>query len=276
MDPTKAKIERFIRRAIFNDNQAPLEKLSLSHCPQGGKPVPVWSKPFEDGADAEHIDPVLQELMQVVTDDASGMGGVQRYILVAKVGGETHGRLSFRMQGYDETIDDINSEGPNSTGLIAQQMRHNEALAKSSHMAMGGVLQYMTRLLDKTMKHNEKLMEQRLEDFATVEEAMSRKHERDMEMMEAVSKQELKSGIIEKVGLMLPTVVNRISGQNVLPATTSPKDEMLKSIIHSLRPDQLEKLQQVLDVEQLLPLLELMKTYQAEEAAHDEPATNSH
>lgn len=274
MDPTKQKLERFIRRALFNDNRDPLEKLKLSHCPQGGKPTPVWNKAFDD-AGPDDIDPAVQELLQVVTDDASGMGGVQRYILIATVGGETHSRLSFRMQGYDETFDDVNSEGPNSTGLIAQQMRHNEALAKSSHMAMGGTLQIMHRLLDRTMKHNERLLEQRMEAFEAIEEARSEKHEREMEMMEAISKQEMKTGIMEKVSLMLPTVVNKMSGKALLPETTTPKDEMLKAIVHSLRPEQVSKLQEVLDMEQLLPLLELIKTYQEEEQpAHDEP-TNS-
>lgn len=261
----KPKIERFLRSAVY-DEEEPFTGFHINHCPSGGKPSPVKRRTFAEPQGVEDVETVADEIVQVTTDDATGMGGVQRYQVIPLFGGKAKGRLMIRVEGYsDGEFDEFDSEGPSNRGLVAQQMRHNEALIKSSHAAFGGIMTQMQRLLMSQSQHIEKLLEQRMEDFKAIEEAQSAKHEREMEMLQLAGKEERNAKLFEQGSLLLPAIVNRIGGKKLLPEKATPEMTMLKGFVESVTPEQFNKLLGIFQPGQQIALVELMQSFSTEE-----------
>jgi hypothetical protein len=76
-----------------------------------------------------------------------------------------------------------------------------------------------------------------------------------------------KQAIMDKVGILIPTVVNRIAGRNLLPEKSTPEKEILRSFMESLRPDQFAAMQTVLDGQQMMVILSMYEKFQAEQEA---------
>lgn len=267
MTSQRQRLDRWIRQQAFGDYGS-LTRFTIKHSAQGAKGSPVGELKVEK-VTADDVREIADNLDNMVADDASGMGGMQRYVIESwHDDGETaSARIALRIQGYDPDIDNMDSddaEPPTKGGILGQQMRHNEIIMKTLVAGMGGAIQSLQRSAARNAELVETLMSQRLEDFKVVEEALSHKHEREMELMEKNADIERKDKLVEKGLTLLPAVVNRISGKQLI-AAPSPRDEMLRSLVETLTPDQLQGIAGQLNPEQQIVLLEMLQAYQQDE-----------
>jgi hypothetical protein len=263
----RQRLDRWLRQQAFGD-YGNLTRLTVKHSAQGTKGSVVGEHRVER-ITSDDIRECADTLENMVNDDAGGMGGMQRYVIESwHDDGETaSARFAVRVQGYDPDMDNLDSEDaepPTRSGALSQQMRHNEVIMKTLVAGMGGAIQSLQRSAARNAELVETLMAQRMEDFKVVEEALSHKHERELSMMEQTAEIERKDKLIEKGLTLLPAVVNRISGRELV-AAPSPRDAMLKGLVDTLTPDQLNAIAGQLNPEQQIVLLEMLQAFQRDD-----------
>lgn len=221
--------------------------------------------------DVEPVDAALEatakQFVAFAGDDAHVLAGVQSYLVRMRSGARDLGRFTFRMSGEENHNRLISSEPPTAEGLTAQLMRHNEVYARalaamSTHA--GQMAQREAESLRVQLRERDKT---HLETIRLLEDLTSAKAKRDLDAQKAANEERRANDIYEKVSLILPTVVNRALGAKVLPEKSSPSFETIRALMSSLRPNQLQALQAVLEPEQLIALIELWKVIQAEDEA---------
>lgn len=271
------RLERWLRQQFCGDYEENLDRFVVRHSPSGTKGNIVIEKKIVDRVTVDDIGGIVTELLDVIESDANGMGGLQRYVIEAMREGREapSGRFSCRISGHDESVDDdsdvVDTEAPTKNGLVAQQMRHNEALVKTLAQTLGTTSGIMQRTIAQQAEHIERLQEQRFKSFEILESALSEHHRRDMEMLQMSSTEERKDKAVEKALMLLPAVVNRIGGKKLLPEHSSPRDIMLKDLISSLEGDQFERIAGALKPEQQIAFIELLKAFKSDEEVTDSP-----
>ena len=280
MDNNRKKLERWLRAQCFGEHDEPLSRIVIKHSAQGSKGSQVAEHKI-DKVGSDDLPELMETLLQSVMDDASGMGGQQRYILEAFHGNTFTARHAMRVEGYDDSLDGDSQELEPATnkGLVAQSQRHAEVLMKSFANSLGATFQTTQRIIAKQQDTIESLLDKRMKDFLMVEEAMTRKHEREVEMLQLVSGEERKDKMIEQgmdsLKTLGPAVINRIAGKDVLPAP-NPQMLLLKGFVETISNDQLMKMAHALEPHQQIAFFELLKTFQPTEKAADEKKSNGH
>jgi hypothetical protein len=267
----RQRLERWIRQQAFGDYGS-LTRFTVKHSAQGSKGSVVGEVKVEK-ITGDDVHECADSLDNMVNDDASGMGGMQRYVIESwhDDSDSASARFSLRVQGYDPELDNMDSddaEPPTRAGALSQQMRHNEVLMKSFVAGMGGAVQSLQRTAARNAEMVETLMAQRLEDFRVVEEALSRKHEREMEMVEQTADVERKNKIIEQGLTLLPVVANRMAGRQLV-AAPSPRDAMLKGLVETLTPEQLNSIAGHLSPEQQIVFLEMLQAFHSDQQRNE-------
>lgn len=264
----RQRLDRWIRQQAFGSGYGNLSRFTVKHSSQGSKGSLVGEHKVEQMT-TDDVRDCADALEAMVNDDAAGMGGMQRYVIESwhDDSESASARFALRVQGYDPDVDNMDSddaEPPTKAGALSQQMRHNEMIMRTLVAGMGGAIQSLQRSASRNAELVEKLMEQRLEDFRVVEEAQSRKHERELELLERNAEIDRKDLLMEKGLTLLPAVVNRMAGKQIL-AAPSPRDAMLKGLVETLTPQQLNGVASQLSGEQQIVLLELIQAYQDDE-----------
>lgn len=146
---------------------------------------------------------------------------------------------------------------------MGQLMRHNEAVMRTAMMSTSQNMTMMQRTIGRQNEHIEKLLEDRRENFEMVEGLKSEHHERELASIEHEGREKRYSEMFEKASLLLPAVVNRISGKKLLPEHVSPMQDMLKTFAESFTPEQLSDIVPRLKPEQQIAFLEFMDASQS-------------
>ena len=132
----------------------------------------------------------------------------------------------------------------------------------------------MQRTISRQNEHIEKLLADRRETFEITEDLKSQKHERELMSLETENREKRYADMFEKASLLLPAVVNRVSGKKLLPETVSPMQDMLKGLAESLTPEQLTKIMPTLKPEQQIALLEFIEASQGDTKQLPKNGTN--
>ena len=156
-----------VRHLSANDRQSDVGNLAL---------------PGEANTEASVIE-LAGRLGDLINTDAEGLGGIQRYVLIAMQGGEVVGRLPLRATGaMDETHGDpIDSEPATARGLVAQLMRHNEANSRIVSLSMGQIVSTLLRQNERLRMVAEEAEDKRYAVAGLTEQLLSAQHERDLE-----------------------------------------------------------------------------------------------
>jgi len=269
------KVKRWLEKHLWTTREeGPVVKVLVKHLDANGKAgkVEIWSCMIPHEGDSvtlpeDEIPDMLQDLETTCFDDAEGMAaGLQRYQILAYVKHKAHAhtRFTFRMTGdSDDDEDDTGvSEPATQKGLVAQLMRHNEAIMRSNVLTTNQNLAMLQRTVANQYSHIEKLLDDRRENFEIVETLKSEHHERELATRESNSRQDRFDQMAEKANLLLPAVVNRIAGKKLLPETVSPMQDMMKTFAESLSPEQIATIMPTLKPEQQIALMEFMETSQ--------------
>jgi hypothetical protein len=244
------KISRFLRNAlVIESREGPCFRLTLKHIVPKGPGGDVAN--YNIG-DAQEIDPTFLEELQgrIETDasvDAEGNGGVQKYQLLSyhtKDPDKSQARLVIRAGDASNEEHDFDSEPANERGLLAQQMRHNEALIRSQVTSTNNVMNILTRANEKLQQEKQQLEEDRYRNLGIMEQMMQDRHGRYLAEQQADFDMAMKKETFSKLAMLMPAVVNKLAGQNVLPEATNPKAMAMKGLANSIMntPGKLEKI----------------------------------
>jgi hypothetical protein len=191
---------------------------------------------------AEDFGVMTQEIGVIATNDAEGLGGVQRYLLVAMhknddgfAVGERH---TFRIVGVTEDEDEGMSEAPTKTGLVNQQMRHNEALMKIATMQSTHIISQQALTIQRLTAQLESMQQKHFDTVELMEDLMSKKHERELTAKTQGNKLELQREMANKLMLLAPTIVNAAAKKRLMKENTTPIEQLLHSLFVSFKPEQ--------------------------------------
>jgi len=257
--------ETWIRKQVMIQRvEGRCTRLMLRHVVQGnkvGNEVASFNVPIE--WDDQWIQDCLNEIETSAHTDAGGLGGPQKYMVFAffeRSEAKPLARFPFLEHASDEGSgdegSDLDTESPNAKGLTAQLMRHNEALMRTTMMGITQIIGTLQRQVSKQSDTIEKLVQEKFDNLDTMESMLSKKQERDIELREAETKQKLLSDAAEKAMVLMPVVINKLMGKEVMPAP-SMNDELLKSFLSTITPEQLDGLTKILKPEQAMVVLEL-------------------
>ena len=243
-------ISRFLRNAlVIESREGPCFRLCLKHILTKGPGDDVAN--YNIG-DAQEITPDFLEELQgrIQTDadvDAHGIGGVQKYQLIpyhTKNPDRSQGRLVFRAGDAANEERDFESEPANERGMLAQQMRHNEALVRSQVTSVNNTMNILLRSNEKLQVEKEKLEEDRYRNLSVMEKLMQDGHGRFLAEQESEFQMAMKKETFSKLAMLVPAVVNKLAGQKVLPEATNPKAMAMKGLANSIMstPGKIEKI----------------------------------
>ena len=245
-------------------NRIVLRQLSVEGT--GGREVTSFS--LDHVPSSSELESLIQEICSTAQGDADGLGRhVQKYAIFTyfEQSISSLGSFPFMLSGEGADGDDDGFEGSepaNAKGLLAQLMRHNEGNARTSTLAMGGVVREQARIIEKITERNEKLNEKLIEVSELMEALQSAKHERDLESRRLEHKLKVTDEMFERVRILLPVVANKIMGKTVFPESVDPRVMIVKEWAESLTTKQVDALKNVLGPEQMIGLLEAVEKTQ--------------
>jgi len=274
-DTNRDKMVRWIRKQLGTSGE--LLKLVLRHA-SGAKTAAVCELDVDQKTTAEDY---ASSVMLAATDDANGLGGIHKYSLASYFADRIEApreRFSFRIiaeENDEDGMDALSTEDGNAKGLLAQMMRHNEAIMRTSVMGTNDLIRHYQQMVSSQMNRNSELEERHTHLVGMIEEVSSLKHERDIASLRAASDMKRKDDLVEKGMLLLPSVVNKLTGKKLLPEEITPEKATLVAFGKSLTPDQLEKFQAILKPEQLIAILSLLDSVmKAEEKPSEKGPVN--
>jgi len=259
---TRKNLEGWLRRQLYGsmEENGRCVKFQIAHLAPSskkGSDVGVVKIP-PDGIPPEDLDALITQIETICYEDAGGLEGTQRYVLFPyfKDAQKTIGRFVLRIEGDANDDDELASEPATKTGLLAQLMRHQEAIMRTSMLGIQNVVQMQQRVISRLSEQNEAMLGKHVENINSLEDLRNEKHERDLKSEEARFRQKSMQDIVDKVMLLLPNVVNKLGGkgQKLLPEKSTTTEAGIYSLLSSITPDQLATLSGVLKPEQLATL----------------------
>jgi hypothetical protein len=259
---TMKKLDGWIRRQLFvATDYGQCTSFVISHVSLSKAGNVVGKVPVRPDIGTDEIDPIISEIDLIVNTDVEGVGGFQKYMVqpTFEKSDRMHGRFVIKAseEREDNVDSSLDSEPPNKAGITSQLMRHLEAVQKTATAGTGNVIMMQNRIIDRQSEQIEIMQSKHLEMIELIENLKSHKHQRELETWEAQSKNENRKEVMDKILLLLPNVVNKLGGRQLLPEKTTPGEQMLAGLLQSLKPEQVGALQSVLNPEQQMQLFSL-------------------
>lgn len=265
VDPsTRRTMMDWIRRQVFanaDTKNGRCTSLLVLHMGGSTKNARVTSVDISQKVEPDDIEEICSEVIQASVLDAEALGGLQKYFITATFEnlGDPINRYAFRINGSgaEDNVDTYDSEPANQKGLMSQLMRHSEASHRISVASTGHVITMQNKIISRQAEQLEAMQSKHIELIETLEELKSERHSRDLDAAESMRKQEAYRDITQKILLLLPIVANKFTGQKLLPEKTTSGEQMMKSFMDSIKPDQFEKVRDLLSPEQQMILFQM-------------------
>lgn len=263
------KLENWLRRQVFiHREEGECTKLVLRH--NGvNKTQDVCTIPVK-GADGElqSAETLVSDIWQAAWDDAEGQGGLQKYVVVAFFSSDPlrHvARLPFMIQATEdggEGDDDgpAGSEPATKQGMLAQQMRHNEAIMRTSTMATGDIIRTQNKIIGQLRERINDLENGQREGMVKYEELVTYHHEREVEILRVKGQEKRKDEAFDQLKALGPVIINKLLGKKLLAESTDPAVLQLKEFMASVTAEQMQKLQGVLGPGQLISIYNMYES----------------
>ena len=263
-DEWQKKLLSWCKRQTDNNDADPLVRVTLAHMGERGSQKSPSQVHEIKNAGGQKPEDLCSSLVAAAHEDAEGLGGLQRYVCYSYYGeaGERKGeRFTFRIF-TDFAEDELggDSEPANATGLVSQSMRHTEAIMRSNTMDRGEIIRHYQRIVDSLTAQVEKLSAKHFDMLTMAEEMTQANHERKMDAIRVEHEMINKGEVFRTVKILLPTVVNKLAGKNLLPTSETPSDVLVDQLLESLDPQQVAVIQQVLKPQQLVAFAGIAET----------------
>jgi len=247
------RVARWMQGLWADGVEATPDKLALRHVAVSDRQndvatFVVSAKPTDDQ------EGLLSRIEEALENDADGLGGVQKYVLLALREGRPLSRLPLRVAS---TMDDANngepleSEPANGKGLLGQLMRHNEVQSRMFAMSMGQVVSTMQRTIARLQETVENADERRLAAVDVAEKMLTREHERAALTQMVEDNRVAKAVTFDTVKSVMPFVMHYLRKSAGMPVETTPTAALVSQLAASLKPEQLAGLEKVLTDEQM-------------------------
>ncbi len=261
------RLQQWLRRELEGHGGT---SISLSHSigDRASEPIRTW----DAEADFQDVVGLARQIQLAAEDDAEGAGGTQRYSVHAWKRGEKMpiGRIRFVVIGTE--VEDFDSSSPsepaNYKGIVGQQMRHNEALVKGMLHATTSVQAMMVKMLTAFEVRCGRLEDERIPLLKAFEELTSLQHSRALATEQATADIRMREELYEKAMALMPMLVNKIVGQNVLPMTASADAQSMDTILGSLDEQEVLAIEGLLGQKNPAYSLAFRDLYVSRQAAH--------
>lgn len=257
-----AKINRWGRKYVFGDVR--VAAFVIHHKSANGKLTEIQK--FEIGAEDTYTDSLwkstIEEMVGCLADNAEGTGGTQTFVLHAMAeGDEVKARLIVRQRAEeDEDDDSISTEPATSKGLLGMFMRHLDAMHRNQTIAFANIMRSQNVQLETLGALTEKMTEKTLELMAAKETALSQQNERDLAAAEKGAEIEMKSDMMKRFMMLLPTVAKKFGfDMGSAPGDVSPEMMQFKDFLSSLSEKEYDALTMTLPPDKMLLLNEIMQ-----------------
>jgi hypothetical protein len=243
-----------------------LRHVNLENKPQGD--VGAFNIPQDEGLAGE-TDMIVNKIVDASQRDANDFeGGIQKYALYAYYSDDQNyvPRKIFRVAADDEVTRDVNpSEPPTERGLVAQTMRHLEAVMKTATVSVGVTVENLARQVREGQEAKKVTDQQTIDLMLLVQENINEAHRRRLDERREEMEMGIKEGLFEQLKVAIPIILNRISGKPLLPE--QDKSFMLMAaLLENLRPEQQAFLRDSLDPPQAAVLGEILGEYEKKKA----------
>ena len=172
-------------------------------------------------------------------------------------------------QGFNQAMGE--TEAADARGLTSQMMRHTEV---ASRIALGHtqeIIAHYQHLLEARDKRIEDLESRHYKVLELHERLTSMQHERDMDMVRAAQSDKRTDFFKEKLDVLAPVLINKFVKGEGGPALG---EEMMRQLLGSLTPKQMETITGSLQVEQGILLNEVYQAYGKREVAKEAAKKN--
>lgn len=268
------KFRDWVRAQIYRDpkDKGEILRFAIRHLNAGRKDMAdIESFPVPKGDDLteETPDQLAFKMWEAACSDANGLTGVNNYAFIvfrSEDPSNYTARFVWRFVSEDEVEEEKNdglTEPATKQGLLSQLMRHNEAMMRGMTVGTQQIITSLQRQNEALARTVELATKNQVDQVQAVQELYDRKQERDLERIREESAYALKQELWGDVKPLLPVILKRLTGAKMLGS--GKKDEALKTILGSFKVEQFEKLQEILNPQQLAMLSELMMEVQAEQ-----------
>jgi hypothetical protein len=261
------RIRRWLSRTLEGDS---VDRLLIRH----DTGAEVATMRGDEGGSFEckdgPVDELASSIAERVFEDAIGLGGVQRYIVIAYGLDKVIGRLTLRENADasgagKQPGDPIDSEPANERGLLTQTMRHLEISERTHATVVANIFAMQSRMLREKDERISHLEERHWETVIAAEQLVSDHHRRQLENRAADQKADAMREVLGTFLQLAPTAVNKLAGRAVLPEKTSPALVGLRALVGTLKAEQLEAFKFVLSPAQLETFTEIVGSEVADE-----------
>lgn len=262
------KLAHWLRSRVYNAAAAkpPVCLVRLEHRSASlrSSVVEEWPIANDRAQDWEEIGELVFEAAET---DTEGQGGRQRYLVSVYRDAERRpdGRFPFMVTADPEINDgegagsSLDSEPATLSGIVSQQMRHNEGLLKMLVSTLADSMKHMRNSLGELVQENREMRDKHLETMRLMEEMISMREHRQLEVQRASRDDNRKDQLIGKITTLLPVVAGKIAAHmDPSPASVERAGlAQIRSLVESLTPEQIDQLGKVLRPEQAIAMLEL-------------------
>ena len=247
------RIARWMQSLWVEGVETTPDKLALRHVAVSDRQNDITTFPIA-GKPTDDLEALLSRIEEALENDADGLGGVQRYVLLALREGRPLSRLPLRVaSATDDGIngEPLESEPANGKGLLAQLMRHNEVQSRMFAMSMGQVVSTMQRTIARLQETVEQADERRLAAVDIAEQMLTKQHERAALTQMVEDNRAARTATFDTVKSVMPFVMHYLHKTTGMQAESTPVTTLVSQLASSLQTEQLLGLQNLLTSEQM-------------------------
>lgn len=268
MSTARSKISAFLQNAFFVARpEGPISSLQIVQVYAGGGTSPLREWQIPEGSEVD-LEQITQEALDMSDEDAQAFGGAQRYAMIAYFGA---GRaceqrspvwiVSVRRENEDQISE---SEPATNKGMLAQQMRHNEAIMKLALNTFVQQSSVQQSMLARLAEQLEAAQRDKFESLKLIESMLSEEAERRLAGIRAENREKRLQTGFEHLQLLAPVLINKLAGQKLLPEKLHPATDALKRVMGTLTPEQIGKVMGALSPDQAIALSEVYEAFREE------------
>ena len=226
-----------------------------------------WPGPFGDATE------LIEQVEERALRQANSLGGVHAFLIeLAGQDGAVLGTEFFRVSAESFRDGSIVSEPANEGGLLAQMMRHTEACFKTTVLGGEKNLLHAHKMLETSARRAEYAENKFLDMLSKMHDIMTGERQAQVDLVKAEARAVATKQIGSKIAMLIPEL-----SAAFLSGAAGPKGGAhaavirAKNLFSTIRPDQLQGILGVLEVEQQGAMLALLaglaKEHEAEQAA---------
>ena len=226
-----------------------------------------WQGPFADTSE------LIEQIEERALRQANTLGGVHNFLLeLAGADGAVLGTEFFRVSAESFAGGSIVAEPANEGGLLAQLMRHTEAVFRSNIQGNDKTLSHAHRLIETANRRAEFSEQKFLEALSTMHTIMTGERQTQVELVKAEARAAATKQIGSKIAMLIPEMSAAfLSSKAGAGGPAHALALRAKSLFSTITQDQLKGILGSLDLTQqgqLIALLSgLAKEFEAEQKA---------